>query len=290
MRLESLAILDATPVLKFEVADLADVVVLAGPNGVGKTRLLEFIVNHLRNAQPNPNVRGVLRATSQQELKEWHKDALDLSMQDDMDLFRSTLQQSRRRQRWRSSLLNFESDRTIQNLQPLQFSWDLADFEKENVSWDSTFGYMHDRFQDTVHSMYRMIEAQRQGYGTRAVDLGRQGRTSMNLDYSDPMEPFKGIFSLLLAPKELVDPSVREQQLKYSFDDQVLPFSSLSSGEREVVNVAFDFLLRSPRIASSFSMNPSYISILSSATNSCRHSRESERATSSSCRPTRLTS
>jgi len=138
------------------------------------------------------------------------------------------------------------AQRTHRNVRSPPFSWDMPDLAKEDVSWDSTFGYMRDRFQDTVHSMYRMIEAQRQGYGTRAIELGRGGRDSMSLNYADPMEPFKRVFFQLLGPKELVDPSPREQQLLYRFGDNTLPFQTLSSGEREVVNVAFDFLLRQP--------------------------------------------
>src|SRR4029077_13336250 len=125
------------------------------------------LVNHLRQASPNPNVEGWIEATASQEREAWGKPALELASPSDMDLFRATLQQSRRRQKWKSSLINFESDRTIQNLQPLQPSWDMPDPEAEEVSWDSTSGYMRDRFQDTVHWMYRMIEAQRQGYGNR---------------------------------------------------------------------------------------------------------------------------
>lgn len=61
------------------------------------------------------------------------------------------------------------------------------------------------------------------------------------------MEPFREVFSLLLGPKELVDPSPRLQRLEYRIGDSSFDFSTLSSGEREVVNIAFDFLLRKPQ-------------------------------------------
>lgn len=68
----------------------------------------------------------------------------------------------------------------------------------------------------------------------------------MRLEFDDPMAPFRRVFSQLLAPKELVDPSARTQRLQYLHEGETLDFSTLSSGEREVVNIAFDFLLRSP--------------------------------------------
>src|SRR6266567_5813685 len=243
MRIRDLSIRNALPVQYFSVENLADVVVMAGPNGVGKTRLLERLVNHLRNLNPDPNVEGVIEATAPDERAPWGKSTLDLASPSDMALFRTTLTQSRRRQQWRSSLVNFESDRTVTTIQPLQFSWDMVDPNEEQIGWETTFGYMRDRFQDTLHSMFRMIEAQKQGYGTRAIELGRQGFASMNLNYTDVMEPFKEVFTLLLGPKELVDPSARLQQLQYRMGDEIFPLQSLSSGEREVVNIAFGFLL-----------------------------------------------
>ncbi len=246
MRLQSISI-SAPPVLRFEIDDLADVVVLAGPNGVGKTRLLQRVVAFMRGGHVDPEARGTIVATCREEREAWNKAELDLTIPEDVNLLIATLQTSRRRQNWPSTLINIESDRTIQNLQPLQFSWDMPDPGEEAISWDTTFGYMRDRYQDTIHSMFRMIEAQKQAIANRAIQLRREGREQMNLSFDDPMGPFKEIFSMLLAPKELVDPSARVQRLEYSIEGQVLEFSTLSSGEREVVNIAFDLLLRKPR-------------------------------------------
>lgn len=69
----------------------------------------------------------------------------------------------------------------------------------------------------------------------------------MKLEFDDPMEPFKRVFAQLLGPKELVDPVPSRQELEYRQDGDVRSFNTLSSGEREVVNIAFDFLLREPR-------------------------------------------
>jgi len=119
--------------------------------------------------------------------------------------------------------------------------------DEESVSWDLTSGYMRDRFQDTVHSMFRLVEQQKQGIATRAIQLKREGRDSMPLGFTDPMAEFKRVFEMLLGPKRLADPQARLQKLQYIQDDQAFDFEGLSSGEREVVNIAFDFQLRQPR-------------------------------------------
>lgn len=233
---------------RFEVGDLADVVVIAGPNGVGKTRLLEAIVGRLRNpAAGGPVLRASVGATTEEERTSWGKDSLELADPEDAARLTETLQVGRRRRRWTSSLVNFESDRSIRQLQPLEWAWDMQDPEEESVGWDSTFGFMRDRFQDTVHSMFRMIEGQKQKIANRAIQLKRDGRDVMQLGFSDPMDEFKRVFEMLLGPKHLADPQARLQRLQYLQDEQTFDFETLSSGEREVVNIAFDFLLREPR-------------------------------------------
>jgi ABC-type lipoprotein export system ATPase subunit len=234
-------------VRRFEIDDLSDVVVIAGPNGVGKTRLIQSILDRLRGSQPQPGTAGVVVATCDDERQQWGKEALDLATAEDTQRLLATLSAGRRRRNWRSSLINFESDRTIQNLQPYPFAFDMPDPSEEQIGWDVTFTPLKTRFHDTVHAMYRMVESQRRSIATRAINLRREGKTSMQLEFLDPMEPFKDVFRQLLAPKELADLSMGDQRLQYLVDGTQLPFDSLSSGEREVVNIVFDFLLRGPR-------------------------------------------
>lgn len=246
LRLKSLSLTNTPPVSTFIVEDLADLVVIAGPNGVGKTRVLQRVMQELRAAGGSPQGVAIVEATCAEERSAWGKEELDLGLPDDAVLYRTILQPNRRRRNLRSSILQFESDRTIQNLQPLQFGWDMADPSEEEVGWDTGFGFWKNRWQDTVHSLFRLIEHQKSGIANRAVALRREGREEMKLNFDDPMEPFKQVFSQLLAPKELADPSARRQILEYTVDGQVMDISTLSSGEREVVNIAFDFLLRRP--------------------------------------------
>lgn len=246
MKIRDVGLTDALPVRRLEIADVSDVVVIAGPNGVGKSRLIQQLIAHLRSGAANGQFQCVIEATIAAETEQWGKSRLDLSDATDAGTFARTLQASRRRRNLRSSLINFESDRTVQNIQPLQFQWDMPDPEEEDMVWDVTFGFMRDRFQDTVHSMFRMIETQKQSIATRAVTLRRDGHNSMALNFEDPMQPFKDVFSRLLGPKELVDPSARAQRLEFRHEGATYDFTALSSGEREVVNIAFDFLLRKP--------------------------------------------
>lgn len=109
-----------------------------------------------------------------------------------------------------------------------------------------TFGGLRSRFQDTIHAIFKKLQSQKTSIANRAIALRREGHTVMNLDFADPMVQFREVFHQLLAPKVLENPNVKDQTLRYGLDGQTFDINSLSSGEREVVNITFDFILRRP--------------------------------------------
>src|SRR5215831_6762853 len=136
MRLKLIEAVDVPPVKVFSADNLSDVVVLAGPNGVGKTRLVEHLLQFFRNPQPNGNLRLVIQATDDIERTAWGKDTLDTTDPADCNRLRNTLQANRKRNQWDGAILNFDSDRSIQQINPFQFSWDFQDPWKEQIGWD----------------------------------------------------------------------------------------------------------------------------------------------------------
>jgi predicted ATP-binding protein involved in virulence len=229
-----------------EVSGLSDVVVLAGPNGVGKTRLLQSLIGFFQNPQPNANIALIIEATSTSERTAWGKQLLCTSDQQDAAHLRTFLQRPQRRNRYRSTVLNFESDRAITQIKPFAFSWEFADPFEEDIGWNFSYGYLRDRFQDVRDSLFKIVEGQRRKLADKAVQLKAEGAQNMPLDFRDPLEQFKTAFERLLAPKSLVNVNLRQQQILYEYEGQKLPIETLSSGEREVVNIVFDFLLRNP--------------------------------------------
>lgn len=81
MKVKSIEAKDVPPVKQFSVDDLSNVVVLAGPNGVGKTRLVQEFLQAFRAGRPN--IRFVIEATSRSELDSWGKSLLDTSIAED---------------------------------------------------------------------------------------------------------------------------------------------------------------------------------------------------------------
>jgi ABC-type cobalamin/Fe3+-siderophores transport system ATPase subunit len=247
VRLKAVDAIDIPPVKHFAVSDLADVIVLAGPNGVGKTRLIEKLLQTFQSPLNNKNVCLEIEATCEEERLRWEQNTLKTATAEEANKLMQTLQRNRQRTRWQSGVFQFESDRTIKPYQNYPFSFDTTDPWDEQLGWNSTFGFLRDRFQDTLHSIFRKTQSRRDALGKKAEQLLRAGSKSMELDgFPDPLLPFKDAFTQLLGPKQLVEADVVSQQLFYEYNNTWFPVTSLSSGEREVLAIVFDFIMRNP--------------------------------------------
>ena len=189
------------------------------------------------------------------------KTRLDTRVPADAALLQNALRRSQRRNKYQSSFLNFDSDRAVRNVQQYQYTWDIGDPFQEEVNWDLAFGLLFNRYNEVRHSLFRMVENQKRAVAEQAFALQRAGQPQMQLDFPDILKPFKDAFWQLVAPKKLVELNTRDQQIYYEIAGMKLPIESLSSGEREVVNIAFDFICVDRMIASLYSTSRSSICI-----------------------------
>ena len=245
MRIKDIHVSNALPVELFDVEDISDIVVIAGPNGVGKTRLVSALISHFRNLN-GKNIKFKIQATSDDEIAVWGKRELDTSVPQDANLLTQMLQQNRQRRNLKSSVFYYESNRSIQKIQPLSYQWDMPDPWEEQISWNLTFGGLASRFQDTLHAIFKKIQTQKTSIANRAISLKQDGHDSMKLEFSDPLDPFRKAFFKLLGPKRLIKADVQGNTLRFEHKGKEYDINALSSGEREVLNITFDFLLRSP--------------------------------------------
>jgi energy-coupling factor transporter ATP-binding protein EcfA2 len=249
MKLVSLSLNAQPPIKAFAVDNLADVVVIAGPNGVGKTNVLNFLLGAFRNPGGSPGISLTVEATTPAETAAWGgRTRLNASVAEEANLLRQSLQRGQKRGQLRGGVLNFDAARVFENIQPYQFTWDSSDPFEEHQGWDYTFNSARTRFQDVVWALYRKVRSQREEIAEKAIELQKGGSKEMPLGFPDPIQKFKDAFGKLLPGKTLCELDIRSQQLMFTTADNVrLPFDRLSSGEKEVVTVVFDFLLRDPQ-------------------------------------------
>jgi energy-coupling factor transporter ATP-binding protein EcfA2 len=249
MRIKAFEITRVGPIKRVFVDGLADVVVFAGPNGVGKTNIDTALIRCAREPL-NAQAQGtwmVVEATCDSERNEWKKDLLDTRDPADGQILRSQLTRGQRRNRYQSSFLNFDSDRAVRNVQQYPFGWDIGNPLTEEVGWDLGLQALFTRYNDVRHSLFRMVEGQKRQVAEEAFALQKAGKAVMPLAIPDVLKDFKDAFWQLLAPKKLVEVNTRDQQIYYETQGSRLSIDTLSSGEREVVNIAFDFILRGPQ-------------------------------------------
>lgn len=245
MRLKSINAENILPVKRFQVDDLADLVVIAGPNGVGKTRLITGLLQFFHNFKGS-NPSFVIEATNANEEEVFGAKSIDTSNSNEAQKLKGLLQKNRRRRNLTSSIVYFESNRSIQKVSPLSFQFDFPDPWDEELGWNMSFGGLSGRWQDTQHAIFKKIQSQKSLIAARAIQLKSEGKDSMNLDFSDPLTPFREAFSQLLGPKSLAAVDIQKQTLMYEYNGEKRPVATLSSGEKEVLNIAFDFILRKP--------------------------------------------
>lgn len=249
MQLVKYSVRNLPPVSFFEADDLSEVVVFAGPNGVGKTTLLNGLLQTFQNPGSSNNINVTVKATCPEEIKAWgNRDVLNTSVSAEAQVLRSFLQRQQKRGQLRGGMLNFDSARAFEQVQPYAWSWSFADPFEEQIGWNVPYQPTKGRFQEVVHAMVRKVRSQKEEIAKKALSLKKQGEASMSLsEFGDPIARFKDAFSKLLPGKAMQDIEEQSQLIKYVQDDQTLEFTRLSSGEREVVTVVFDFLLRSPQ-------------------------------------------
>jgi hypothetical protein len=246
VRIVSIHVTDFPPIVCFDATDLTNRVVIAGANGVGKTRLKEQLLTLVQNTTPNPSSYVGVEATSDEEKKAWGTTVISTENQDGCNKLKSIIHKGGRRNNLKSSIIHIESNRSIFQSKPFQFTFELPDPDEEEQGWNYAYQTLTSRWIDTENTIFKKILATRNRLGSRAMNLREEGKTTMTLQFDDPLKPYAEVFGLLLAPKVLAKPDLANQRLKYNHGTGELYLNELSSGEIEVVRIAFDILLRSP--------------------------------------------
>lgn len=241
MRIKNLKITDFAPIKNLSIRDLSDVVIIAGANGSGKTRLMQAIVQTL---QGTPIMDMTIEATRKEEEDPKYFGSVSIEIKKGTKNQILTNYINSRKYgagRYVGSLVQIDSNRSVQTLKYSPVNWlggDPDDLDSPSNFYLQSFS---NRWQDFVNYIHQKSASRDKKLADELKKAPSTGELIIKTN-PDPFEKYKRIFTKLLPGKQLLDISpAKPREFQYKDEtNQALPFSSLSSGEQEVVKVLFD--------------------------------------------------
>ena len=246
MRIKELKIRNWEVVREADLEELSDLVVIAGPNGVGKTKIKNAIV-HIFQHSGNPPAGSsvILEATNNTERKTWGVNEFSLPQQSFWSFFAT----NNKRLKSKSRLIQIDSNRSVESIQFQQLTFNqIGDPENEDIAYNYGFNNVKNRFADICKTLHRLkskeVTSVYKEYNQN-VSTDKDDVTLNKL--ADPTEKYIELFGKLLYPKQMQPIDINSTTIQYKDDEGVVRnFDRLSSGEREVVVLTFDILTQHP--------------------------------------------
>lgn len=245
MKIESISAIDLPPIKHLDVDNLGTMIIIAGANGSGKTRFKEAIITALRSPQNPSPISFVLASTRPEEKRSWNADRLPIQRGASNQVLTNYMSSRTRGGTYTGTVIQISSNRSITNVNFQQLFLNTPD--PDDLEIDSTFylSPFSNRWGDIVNKIFQKVATRKNNIAQYNLSNPNGKIADALAKYPDPFTPYQKLFQELLPGKTLdpVDPSqLREFQYKIDGSDELLPFSSLSSGEQEVVKITFDLL------------------------------------------------
>ena len=243
MRIDRIILQDHPPIKMFEVETSSNVVIIAGANGSGKTRLKEALVSTFRSPN-NPLASLSISATRDKEEAAWGGASFDVTVGQPCSILRDYLTTRTGTQAYTGTIIQIDSDRAVQPVKFDLISLATVDPDDEDVNYNYYLNPFINRWQQLVNKIYKKAANRDQKIAKFTKENPDQLGIEALKKFPDSFLPYQKIFTRLLPDKTLepIDPkSPREFHYRVTGSDP-MPFTSLSSSEQEVVRVVFDLV------------------------------------------------
>lgn len=241
MKITSLKLTDFKPIKNIEIDNLGDVVIIAGANGAGKTRLKQAIVQSI---QGNPIMDLTIEATRKDETEKYFNgDVINLTKGVQNQTFNTYINSRKYGQgKYVGSVVQIDSKRTLETIKYNQISYLVTDPDDADTPWNWGYSPFVNRWREFMNYIHQKVAAHKNKLAEAIEANPSQTGTAILETHPHPLEKYKSIFADILPGKELQDINPAQPK-EFHYKDatgQTLPFSSLSSGEQEVIKVLFD--------------------------------------------------
>lgn len=243
MRIKNVSADNLPPITNLQINDLGSIVIIAGANGSGKSRLKEAITQSFRNPS-NPQLDFSLESTRKEEETYWGSSQLDVKREHDTSTFVNYMNSRIGGGYYVGSVISIDSQRSILNPQYPTLNLSVVDPDEAEVPPTWYLDPFSTKWNEIVSRIYQKV-------ASRKLKLAKYGEDNPTSNFQDflrsnpnPFTPYQEVFHRLLPDKTLdpIEPN-QPRDFIYRLDTrQQLPFTSLSSGEQEVVKIAFYIL------------------------------------------------
>lgn len=249
MRITTISAENILPIKQVKIENLDSVVIIAGANGSGKSRLKQSIIQTFQSPQ-SPQLNLTIKSTRPEEEGRWRQDTIELIKNENNPLFHQYMESRTRGGSYAGTVIQIDSQRNIQNVNygnPLDLSSTDPDEEEIPITW--YFGDFGSRWNQVVRKIHQKVA----NWDTNLAKKMKENQTltgqQILQNLPDPSIPYQELFSKLLPGKTLekIDPKNLREFYYKNDDGSVLPFTALSSGEQEVVKITFDLLWKKIR-------------------------------------------
>lgn len=242
MRIESMGLIDYKPIKNLSLSKLGSTVVIAGANGSGKSRLKLAIVQTLQGS-PQMDMTIIATRDEEREEKYFNGDKLEIKKGVQNPVLKNYINSRKYGAgKYVGSLVQIDANRSVQTLQYAQVNWLGGDPDDSDSPSNFYINSFSNRWQEFVTYIHQKSAARDKKLAEVMKESPDLLGSEILKKYPDPMLKYKEIFTTILPNKTLLDINpAAPGEFKYSDESgQPLPFSSLSSGEQEVIKVLFD--------------------------------------------------
>lgn len=241
MRIKSLEIKDFSPIKYIKIDDLWDLVIIAGANGSGKSRLRHAIIETV--AWDAQFMSLVIEATTDEEKKKFWNDQITIRQGTSNSSLHEYIDRPQAGWTYSGGIIQVYHDGNIGSVNYNQVDMQGGDPDTQPTPvrrwiagttsrWKTTNDFLH---QKTAIYKYNIADEVEKDSSNVADILSR---------YPDPIIKYKEVFSKFLIGKELQDIDIKlPKELKYKdMYGNILPFRTLSSWEQEVIQILFGLI------------------------------------------------
>lgn len=241
MKIKSLEIRDYHPIKNLKLENLGSVVIIAGANGAGKTRLKQAIVQSIQNT-PVMDIEIVSTRKEEEEAKYFNGKSVILKAGQNNEVLKNYINSRKYSSAgYVGSLVQIDSNRNVQTLKYNPVNWLGGDPDDGETAPKYYFSNFSNRWADFMNYIHQKSASRDKKLADELKRNPADGERIIAKN-PDPLQKYKNIFSSILPGKELQDinPASPGEFHYKDASGKVLSFGALSSGEQEVVKVLFD--------------------------------------------------